>query len=137
MKKKRKKTVNEAYKRKSNVGGWVLFFVVVGVLVWYVRMRPGGEAIEAQRDPRTALQQYARIAYKVAHGETGGEAFFPKGVAELPAVYDRIAELLRSQYLLWYRSGSEKPPEEFREIRVEVSASDLDVQTIRGYYPGK
>jgi Ca-activated chloride channel family protein len=69
--------------------------------------------------------------------ETGGEAFFPKGVEELPAVYDRIAELLRSQYLLWYRSQSDKPPEEFREIRVEVAESGLEVQTIRGYYPGK
>ena len=69
--------------------------------------------------------------------ETGGEAFFPKGVGELPAVYDRIAELLRSQYLLWYRSQSEKPPEEFREIRVEVAGSGFEVQTIRGYYPGK
>jgi VWFA-related protein len=79
----------------------------------------------------------SRNTLKSLAGETGGEAFFPKGVAELPAVYDRIAELLRSQYLLWYRSGSDKPPEEFREIRVEVSASELEVQTIRGYYPGK
>jgi VWFA-related protein len=69
--------------------------------------------------------------------QTGGEAFFPKGVTELPGVYDRIAELLRSQYLLWYRSGSDKPPEEFRSIRVEVADSGLEVQTIRGYYPGK
>jgi Ca-activated chloride channel family protein len=79
----------------------------------------------------------SRKTLKSLAGETGGEAFFPNGVAELPAVYDRIAELLRSQYLLWYRSGSDKPPEEFREIRVEVAESGLEVQTIRGYYPGK
>ncbi len=79
----------------------------------------------------------SRKTLKSLAEETGGEAFFPKGVAELPAVYDRIAELLRSQYLLWYRSQSEKPPEEFREIRVEVADSGLEVQTIRGYYPGK
>jgi VWFA-related protein len=69
--------------------------------------------------------------------ETGGEAFFPKNVAELPAVYDRIAEVLRSQYLLWYQSPSGKPQEEFREVRVEVDDDSLQVQTIRGYYPGK
>jgi Ca-activated chloride channel family protein len=79
----------------------------------------------------------SRKTLKGLAGETGGEAFFPNGVTELPAVYDRIAELLRSQYLLWYRSGSDKPPEEFREIRVEVAESGLEVQTIRGYYPGK
>ncbi len=69
--------------------------------------------------------------------ETGGEAFFPKTADELPAVYDRIAELLRSQYLLWYPSDSSKPIEAFREIRVEVAGDDLVVKTIRGYYPGK
>jgi len=69
--------------------------------------------------------------------ETGGTAFFPKDVTELPAVYFRIGELLRSQYLLWYPSPSDKPPEQFRTIRVEVAGSDRKVQTIRGYYPGK
>lgn len=69
--------------------------------------------------------------------ETGGEAFYPKKVEELPAVYARIAELLRSQYLLWYPSDSSKPAEQFREVRVEVTGEDREVRTIRGYYPGK
>jgi VWFA-related protein len=69
--------------------------------------------------------------------ETGGEAFYPKKVEQLPAVYARIAELLRSQYLLWYPSDSSKPAEQFREIRVELADDELEVKTIRGYYPGK
>jgi VWFA-related protein len=69
--------------------------------------------------------------------ETGGQAFYPKKVEELPEVYARIAELLRSQYLLWYPSDSGKPVEQFREIRVEVSGEDRQVKTIKGYYPGK
>jgi VWFA-related protein len=69
--------------------------------------------------------------------ETGGEAFYPKTVEELPAVYARIAELLRSQYLLWYPSDSSKPTEQFREVRVEVDNKGHEVRTIRGYYPGK
>jgi Ca-activated chloride channel family protein len=69
--------------------------------------------------------------------ETGGEAFFPKHVEDLPAVYARIAELLRSQYLLWYPSPSEKPPEAFRKIEVTVNRPDAVVKTISGYYPGK
>jgi VWFA-related protein len=68
--------------------------------------------------------------------ETGGEAFFPKQVDELPAVYARIAELLRSQYLLWYPSPSDKPPEAFRKIEVTVSETDVTINTIAGYYPG-
>jgi len=48
----------------------------------------------------------SRKTLKSLAAETGGEAFFPKQVDELPAVYARIAELLRSQYLLWYPSSS-------------------------------
>jgi len=69
--------------------------------------------------------------------ETGGQAFYPKKVEELPEVYARIAELLRSQYLLWYPSDSAKPVEQFREIKVEVAGEDREVKTIKGYYPGK
>jgi Ca-activated chloride channel family protein len=79
----------------------------------------------------------SRKILKSLAAETGGEAFFPKQVDELPAVYARIAELLRSQYLLWYPSPSEKPPEAFREIEVRVDRPNAIVKTISGYYPGK
>jgi Ca-activated chloride channel family protein len=69
--------------------------------------------------------------------ETGGDAFFPADVDELAAVYARIDELLRSQYLIWYASPSEKPSEQFREVRVELTEGSGTVRTIRGYYPGK
>jgi VWFA-related protein len=79
----------------------------------------------------------SRGVLKELSRETGGETFFPKGVEQLPAVYSRISELLRSQYLLWYPSPSDKPDTEFRSIRVEVADSALEVKTIAGYYPGK
>lgn len=69
--------------------------------------------------------------------ETGGEAFYPKHVEDLPAVYARVAELLRSQYLLWYQSRSDKPVEQFRTVSVSVTDPTLQVRTIKGYYPGK
>jgi VWFA-related protein len=79
----------------------------------------------------------SRKVLKALAEETGGEAFFPKKVEELPAVYARIAELLRSQYLLWYQSPSDKPPEQFRTIEVRVADPEAEVRTISGYYPGK
>jgi VWFA-related protein len=79
----------------------------------------------------------SRKVLKTLAEETGGEAFFIKKVEELPAVYARIAELLRSQYLLWYPSPSDKPPEQFRKIEVTVTDPTTDVKTIAGYYPGK
>jgi len=84
-----------------------------------------------------SLDFNSRGVLKSLAAETGGEAFFPKSVDELPKVYERIAELLRSQYLLWYQSPSDKPLDQFREVKVEVAKPGLKVQTIRGYYPGK
>jgi Ca-activated chloride channel family protein len=79
----------------------------------------------------------SRKVLKALAEDTGGEAFFPKVVEELPAVYARIAELLRSQYLLWYQSPSDKPAEQFRSIEVRVDRPEVEVRTISGYYPGK
>ncbi|MFV2071991.1 MAG: VWA domain-containing protein, partial [Thermoanaerobaculales bacterium] len=70
----------------------------------------------------------SRRILKSLAAETGGEVFFPKQVEELPAVYDRIATLLRSQYLLWYRSPSDKPVEEFRAIEVKIDDPALSVR---------
>lgn len=69
--------------------------------------------------------------------DTGGDRFFPKKAEQLTDVYRRIGELLRSQYVLWYSSNSEKSDDEFRHVRVEVNNPDHRVRTIRGYYPGK
>ncbi len=80
----------------------------------------------------------ARKTLKRLAEETGGEAFFPKTVDDLGTVYGRIGLLLRSQYLIWYSSGSAKGDDEFREIAVTVSGHpELTIRTIRGYYPGK
>lgn len=80
----------------------------------------------------------ARKALNRLAEETGGEAFFPKTVDKLMPVYDRIGLLLRTQYLIWYSSGSTKGDDQFREIAVTVpSRPELTIRTIRGYYPGK
>lgn len=84
------------------------------------RLQPGG---------RSALRDFAQV--------TGGEAYFPKKVEELPEIYRQIGLLLRSQYLLWYRSDSDKPATELREVTVQVSRPGVTVRTIRGYYPGR
>jgi len=69
--------------------------------------------------------------------ETGGLAFFPKKGPQLEQAYRKIDELLRSQYLLWYSSPSDKPIEEFRQVEVSLVNKPGTVRTITGYYPGK
>jgi len=70
-------------------------------------------------------------------GETGGQAFFQVTNDQLPAVYKKISEVLRSQYVLWYRPDPDKPLGTFRTIRVKVDNPKLKVRTISGYYPGR
>ena len=64
---------------------------------------------------------------------SGGRAFFIRSVSELSAVYKRIEEELRSQYLLVYRA----PPDGgtgFRRIDVDVQPEGLSSRSISGYY---
>jgi hypothetical protein len=120
VKKKRKKNVNEQYKRKSNVGGWILFVIVVGVLIWYVRAQPGGEQTQAMRDPDTALKQYAKIAYKVAHGETGGEA-----------TIDKLLALCTEEDAKWFNDNYVRVYQ--REVSDRIGSANLSPPEKRNY----
>lgn len=66
---------------------------------------------------------------------TGGEAFFVGQASELPQVYRRIGEQLRSQYLLVYQSPSQEATSRFRTVTVKVARPNVTVRTIAGYFP--
>ena len=67
--------------------------------------------------------------------DTGGQAHFPNSISELEAVYDRIAEELRSQYSLGYVSSNKRTDGKWRRIVVRVPArEDLKVRHKLGYY---
>ena len=69
--------------------------------------------------------------------ETGGRAFFRITVAQLPTVYEEISEILRSQYVIWFRPDPSKALDKFRSIKVKVGDPKLKVRTISGYYSGR
>ncbi len=69
--------------------------------------------------------------------KTGGRAFFRITVDQLPAVYEEISDILRSQYVVWYRPNSNNDSDAFRSIKVKVDKPKLKVRTISGYYPGR
>jgi Ca-activated chloride channel family protein len=94
-------------------------------------------ADDPEPHPRRIPRVRRNMALRTLAGETGGMAFFPKDVEELPAIYEEISELLRSQYVLWFRPDPNKSAEKFRSITVKVNNPSLRVRTIRGYYPGK
>jgi Ca-activated chloride channel family protein len=67
--------------------------------------------------------------------DTGGQVHFPNSLSELEAVYDRIAEELRSQYSLGYVSSNKRTDGKWRRIVVRVPArEDLKVRHKLGYY---
>lgn len=66
---------------------------------------------------------------------TGGELIFVPRSGDLSEAYARISEQLRAQYLISYRSPSNRPSGEFRAVRVEVAGEGLVARTIAGYYP--
>jgi Ca-activated chloride channel family protein len=70
--------------------------------------------------------------------ETGGKAFFPEQIDELATVFQSIAQELKNQYRLSYRSSNPENGKEWRRIDVRVVEAEergLRVRSRKGYYP--
>jgi Ca-activated chloride channel homolog len=69
--------------------------------------------------------------------ETGGRAFFPLKIEDLAQSFQDIAQELRSQYSLAYRSNNTNRDGAFRAIRIDTGRKDLRVKARKGYYAPK
>jgi VWFA-related protein len=70
--------------------------------------------------------------------QTGGLAYFPKALKDVNEIAQEVAQDIRTQYTIEYRST--KPPSQggYREIHVEAKEkgfSKLQVRTRTGYFP--
>ncbi len=67
--------------------------------------------------------------------ETGGRAFFPDSVAELPQIANEIIRDLRTQYVIAYNPTNKTPDGTYRAIKVTVdqpsSSSDKRIALTR------
>jgi VWFA-related protein len=81
--------------------------------------------------------------------QTGGRAYFPRFVAELPDVYSEIGAMLRNQYTLAFHPRPFKKDGKFHKIEVKLTAPDgkplkvvnqdqkeikVEVRARKGYY---
>jgi len=69
--------------------------------------------------------------------DSGGRAFFPRDVNEMPTIAAQIAKDLRTQYVISYYPNNEQRNGAFRTVHVDVTAKDnrkLIAQTRQGYY---
>ncbi|MBO0724622.1 MAG: VWA domain-containing protein [Blastocatellia bacterium] len=69
--------------------------------------------------------------------DSGGRAFFPTDVGEMPAIAAQISKELRAQYVISYYPSNSRHDGSFRSVRVAVNNRKLIAQTRQGYYaPG-
>ncbi|MBI4483572.1 MAG: VWA domain-containing protein [Acidobacteria bacterium] len=76
---------------------------------------------------------------------TGGTAFFPRFLTELPSVFRTISNFVRNQYSLGYVPSNTRKDGKFRKIKVEVQADvnkdgkpdQLEARYREGYFAEK
>jgi Ca-activated chloride channel family protein len=71
--------------------------------------------------------------------ETGGRAFYPNSLAELPGIAEEITKDLRTQYVLSYAPAVPARAGEFRQVRVAVADTpgrDKRIAITRSGYTG-
>jgi Ca-activated chloride channel homolog len=69
--------------------------------------------------------------------DSGGRAYFPKEISEIPAIAAQIAKDLRTQYVVSYYPTNDKRDGTFRNIQVSVNSQGsrkMIARTRRGYY---
>lgn len=89
------------------------------------------------RSPRQEMGKgfrEAEFVLRTLSQETGGRAFFPEQVAQLPGLYDQISEELASQYTLGYTSNNQRRDGRWRRIVVRIDRQGVTARTKQGYY---
>lgn len=93
-----------------------------------------GLGIAAATDNPTSDVGRARYFLTALTGETGGQPFFPRALAELDGVYDRIARELSTQYSLGYVSSNARRDGKWRKVVVHSGRGGLVLRHRAGYY---
>jgi Ca-activated chloride channel homolog len=76
----------------------------------------------------------AEFVLKQLSNDTGGRAFFPASVSELPAIYQQISEELANQYTMAYSSNNTARNGAWRRVLVRVAREGVQTRTRQGYY---
>ena len=76
----------------------------------------------------------AEFVLKQLANETGGRAFFPTSVSELPTLYQQISEELANQYSLAYSSRNTSRNGAWRRLVVRLTRPGMQPRTRQGYF---
>lgn len=101
-------------------------------LVGFLDEKSGG-GIFGMSDAEKAKNLLVRLSE-----DSGGRAFFPKAISEMPAIASEIARDLRMQYVIsYYPRGDAQHASDYHTLRVVVNPKDkrkLIARTRQGYY---
>jgi Ca-activated chloride channel homolog len=99
----------------------------------FYSINPSGPSIYLNRISLKGQEGMTKLAT-----ETGGMAFLPDKMEDLPKVFGQITAELQAQYLLGYYSTNETPDGKFRRITVKAPRrSELRIRARNGYYAPK
>lgn len=90
--------------------------------------------LRSKQDRPTRGFNEAEFVLRTLSQETGGRVFFVEDVAQLPAIYQRIADELANQYTIGYSSKNLKRDGAWRAIVVRVDRPNTVARTKRGYF---
>jgi Ca-activated chloride channel family protein len=102
----------------------------VGVNIYVVAVP--GTSLRVPRNQQEGEMLQADYAMRSLARDSGGRAFFPKSVHELPALYEEIGTELANQYELGYQPLRPVGDRSFR--RVSVRVENAIARTRSGYY---
>lgn len=99
----------------------------------FYSINPSGPSIYLNRISLKGHEGMTKLAE-----ETGGMAFLPDKMEDLPKVFNQITAELQAQYLLGYYSTNETPDGKFRRISVKTpKRAELRIRARNGYYAPK
>jgi len=86
-----------------------------------------------RRESRHAKEVLSELAE-----QTGGQAYFPRSLKEVSEITSEVAQDIRTQYTIAYRSTKSPALGGYRQVHVEAKEKgfrSLQVRTRTGYYP--
>jgi Ca-activated chloride channel family protein len=94
--------------------------------IYAIGLRQGEQGRREFKEAEFVLRQLSQ--------ETGGRAFFPSDVRDLPKIYQTISDELSNQYSLAYSSSNPVRNGAWRRIVVRVMRENVTARTKQGYY---
>jgi Ca-activated chloride channel family protein len=101
-------------------------------LVGFIDEDEEGKSFFGKSTSKKAKELLTRLA-----DDSGGRAFFPKDISEMPLIAAQIAKDLRTQYVLSYYPSNEKRDGTFRSVKVMINPKGnrkMIARARQGYY---